>query len=272
MIYDYLYNLYLTSESLKDAGYTFTSYGYIITLSAMILRQLLFYCIFYAFRGVALYKMAKKRDIKEAYLAFIPFACYIFIGKLQARGKAVAKTRKFYLVALICSAVYLGISLITDICFAVKPMKTLIIDGNQLTESDFYRGSFALNALDMISYVAMLGYVIFTLYAYSNLFRAYTPTKVFRYNVFSLLGYVLLGSFFVTGIFLFVNRDAEYIDYDEYVESMRRKYYGAFNSGSAPSNKKTKAEDDPFAEFSAKSNDDPFSDFGNDDKNSDNNR
>ena len=67
---------------------------------------------------------------------------------------------------------------------------------------------------------------------------------------------------------LFINRNAAYVDYDDYVNGMRRKYYTASYANEKPQSRKSdKQADDPFAEFSSnKSEDDPFTDFDNDKK------
>lgn len=117
------------------------------------------------------------------------------MGKLQANGKYVSRTKNFYIVAMICCAVYLALALVTDICFAVKPLKALFSEGRPLNADDFARNSFLLNAIDAIGYLAMTAYAIFSLFTYSNLFRAYAPDKVMRYNLFSLLGYVFSAVF-----------------------------------------------------------------------------
>lgn len=268
MLYDYLYTLYGISANLYDSGYALTQTGYTVMLSTIIGRQVLFFLAFFIFRGLALYKMAKRRDIKNAYFAFIPFLSYMLMGKLQARGKSVSRTKNFYIVAMICCAVYLLLALVTDICYAVKPLNALFSEGRALTADDFARNSFAINALDAIGYLAMTAYAIFSLFTYSNLFRAYTPARVVPYNFLSLLGYLFLGSFFVPALILFINRNAVYVDYDEYLSDMRRKYYTANYTGERPQSRKgAKPADDPFAEFSSKSgDDDPFSDFDKDKK------
>lgn len=268
MLYDYLYTLYGISSNLYESGYALNQTGYKVMLSAIIGRQLLFFLAFFIFRGIALYKMAKRRDIKNAYFAFIPFLSYMLMGKLQANGKYVSRTKNFYIVAMICCAVYLALALVTDICFAVKPLKALFSEGRPLNADDFARNSFLLNAIDAIGYLAMTAYAIFSLFTYSNLFRAYAPDKVMRYNLFSLLGYVFFGSFFVPALILFINRNAAYVDYDDYVNRMRRKYYTASYANEKPQSRKSdKQADDPFAEFSSnKSEDDPFTDFDNDKK------
>ena len=269
MIYDYLYSIAVFAEGLNSAGsgdIRLTAYGYLLFLGLMLLRQLAFYIAFYVLRGVALYKMAKKRGEKQAYLAFIPFACFALIGKLQPKCKYVAKSKNYWIVALVFCAIYTSLSLVIDLCFAIQPLKTLIVDKTALTAESFNRNNFLLNSLDMIGSVATIVYVLFAIMAYSNLFKAYAPSKVFKYNLFSVLGYVLLSSFFVTGIFLFVNRNAEYVDYDAYVDGERRKYYGGFYNANPTGKSKSKNDDDPFSEFSKKSNDDPFSDFDDDNK------
>lgn len=265
MLYDYLYTLYGISSNMDDSGYALNQAGYKVMLFLIIGRQILFFLAFFILRGIALYKMAENRGIKNAYFAFIPFLSYTLMGKLQANGKYVSGTKNFYIVAMVCCAVYLALALVTDICFAVKPLKALFSEGRPLNADDFARNSFLLNAIDTIGYLVMTAYAIFSLFTYSNLFRAYAPEKVMKYNLFSLLGYVLLGSFFVPALILFINRNAAYVDYDDYVNGMRRKYYTASYANEKPqSHKGNKQADDPFAEFSSDNiEDDPFKDFDN---------
>ena len=233
----------------------------------MIAEYVATYASLFFFRGFALYKMAKNRNIECAYLAFIPFACYVLLGKLQTGSKYANRTKYAYLVALVSIAVEVAAAVVIDICFAINPLKQ-IFGGVALTKESF-TSSAGFAFLDWLSSLAQITFVVSVLFAYSNVYKAYVPAKNRKYTLFNVMAYILTMSTFLAAIFLFVNRNRQPVDYDEYVAYVRARngYYGyppagGYNGYNRNTDNGAKPQDDPFSEFSKKDDGDPFADFG----------
>lgn len=265
MIYEIILSIYSLSSVMETYGETFTAYGYKVMILVNLIEVLALCAVYYAFRSVALYKMAKRRGVGNAYTAFIPFAAFILMGKLQASGKYASKTKNYYIVALALAAVSVALSLSIDILYALKPLQ-VIFSGVAPVEADF-TSSFLYNVLSILEELTSLAYVVFALFTFSNVYKAYDPQKVSKYTIITIIGYFCTSSLFFAGVFLFVCRNFEPVNFDEYVESTRARFYsrngyppyggnGNYRGG------RTSANEDPFAEFSDKKVDDPFSDFG----------
>ena len=268
MIYEILVNLYNFAVVLAEAtSETLTASGYVQFMFVMIAEYVAAYAALYFFRGFALYKMAKNRNIECAYLAFVPFACYVLLGKLQTGSKYANRTRYAYLVALVSIAVEVAAAVVIDICFAINPLKQ-IFGGVALTKESF-TSSAGFTFLNLLSSLAQITFVVSVLFAYSNVYKAYVPAKNRKYTLFNVLAYILTTSTFLAAIFLFVNRNRQPVDYDEYVAYVRARngYYGyppagGYNGYNRNSDNNSKPQDDPFSEFSKKDEGDPFADFG----------
>ena len=273
MIYEILYSLYtLSGVNVEISGNGLTAYGYLTLFFVYAVERLAAYALVYFFRGFALYKMAKNRNVDKAYFAFIPFACYFLMGKLQFSNGRNSRTKNAWIVALAGVATTAGISLVIDLCFAIKPLGELF-SGKILTSSSFSESNVAYNLLNWLSGVSELVFIVAALIAYNNIYKVYAPSKVTVYAIFNVLAYLLTSSSLLAAIFLFVNRNKQTVNYDEYVAEMRRKggYSGGPSNGSfygggyANRPRADKPADDPFSEFSKNDESDPFADFGKND-------
>ena len=269
MLYAIIYEIFMVEQVMIDGmEYAFSVAGYETMFITNLARLILFYALFYIFRAFGLYKMAKNRGIDKAYLAFIPFACFILVGKLQPSGKFNLKTNKFYIVALVCSSLYFALNLCIDIIYAQKPLAALL-SGVKPTADDFAGNVFLYNALVIFEEIAGYAYLIFSIFVYANVYKSFAPQKVAKYTFITILVYLITGNLFMAGIFLFINRNAAEINYDDYVIGLRGRYYygnGTNMYGNNYTRKNENRDDgDPFADFETKKNDDPFADFGTND-------
>ena len=268
MIYKILVNLYYFALVIaEETSETLTASGYVQFMFVMIAEYVAAYAALFFFRGFALYKMAKNRNIECAYLAFVPFVCYVLLGKLQTGSKYTNRTRYAYLVALVSISAEVAAAVVIDICFAINPLKQ-IFGGVALTKESF-TSSAGFAFLNWFSSLAQITFVVSVLFAYSNVYKAYVPAKNRKYTLFNVLAYILTTSTFLAAIFLFVNRNRQPVDYDEYVAYVRARngYYGyppagGYNGYNRNADNNSKPQDDPFSEFSKKDEGDPFADFG----------
>lgn len=273
MLYQILYTVFTTSETIRELyGQELSVYGYKAMLVTDIIKMIFVYAVLYVFRSAALYRMAKNRGLNCAYLAFIPFACFILMGKLQPDGKYTLKSKKLYIFALVSAGLYFAINLSIDIIYAFKPLSVLL-SGVKPTSSDFASDKFLYNTLGTISFIVGVCYIVFSLFMYSNVYKAYVPQKVARYTLLTIFIYVFTNNLLLAGIFLFINRNADVIDYDAYINGIKRQFY--YNSGydmhknNYNRNRNTTVED-PFSEFASKKDDDPFAEFNDDNNSTDN--
>lgn len=281
MLYDILYALYEVSCMLLDVTEKtgLSTLGYRFLFFASIAEKLIVFALLFIFRGIGLYTMAKKRNVKNAYFAFVPFMSFALISKLQANGKYSAKTRWYWIVATVALCVSVMTEIIIDLCLAINPIK-IIFSGGILVEENFIVTSIAVEMVSLLSGLSQLVYLVFAIMTYANLFKAYIPARSGKYITYIVFSYLILGSTFLAGILIFAIRNRERVDYDDYVayvNAKRRYYYGSNpyanpRGGNNPygggyQNGNTYGgsvkNDDPFAEFSKKEADDPFADFGN---------
>ena len=225
----------------------------------------------YVLMGVGLMTMAKRREMKNSYLAFIPFARYYLVGKLIGKSRLFGKPIKnIGVLAVVTSACTFGLMAIyyiasyLPIILAVFQGATVVIEST--VEGTFYSGfSFSSEAikkafnitisvssilhtiLDLVNFFVMLE-------IYSELFKKYAPE---RYFLFAFIA-ILTGC---GGIIVFALRNKKAIDYNEYIKERFMKMRGDYLNTSRPN-----PPDDPFREFAKKGDydpGDPFQEFSN---------
>ncbi len=250
---------------------------------------------FYALRSVGLYKMAQKKGLDHAFIAFIPLvwvytACKL-IGKVRIFGSTFEKLAiAFCIICSLATVLNLFYQLII-----YYPIIGNFLAGNELvivtvTDSalvDTYTknyqpiwGNFnifgganfvdpyprmgiypeVLSPLLTVSqYTSMildLASLIIMISIYINLFKRYNPRHFILYAVLSWMG------IFAPLVFSLRNREGR--DYNDYVRE-RYNWYANHNpyGGQAP-NGQPQAPSSPFEEFAEKDEIDPgnpFSDF-----------
>lgn len=280
MLYDILYTLYECSYMMGEvSGKFFSDLGYRLMFFASLSEKLIAFALLFVFRGIGLYTMAKKRNVKNAYFAFVPFMSFALISKLQSNGKYSVKTRWYWVAATAALGVSVATSIIIDLCMAVNPLK-IVFSGGVLVEDNLVVTSIVVEMINILRSLSQLVYLIFAIMTYANLFKAYIPARSGKFITFIVISYLFLNSTFLAGILIFAIRNRNHVDYDDYVayvNAKRRYYYGgnpyanprggnnSYDGGYQSGNTYggSSKNDDPFAEFSKKESDDPFADFGN---------
>lgn len=254
---------------------------------------------FYVLRSIGLYVMARRREIKHAFLAWIPLvwvyiACKL-IGKVKFWGKPIEK-----LAIIFC--VIFGVSELANFVYNAfiyfplignylmgKEISILMIDEsmadisqyvNGLTRywgmpevyygSDFvnpYRESLPgiISFLNILSYVAIpfdIAAVVVIIVVYVNLFKKYLPQHYMLATVMSVLG--------LFAPFVFAVRKREPINYIDYLRSRYNRYgYGPYGNPYGQQGPQQKQPEHPFSEFAEKNEvdpGDPFKEFSDDKK------
>ncbi len=281
-----------TTVSIKN-GYIWSGLGVAL---AIILAL-------YVLRSIGLFTLAKRQNIKHAFLAWIPLVWFYILCKL------IGNSRLFNMP-------YEKIAIWLCIIFAVSELLTIVVEFLMyfplfqyalLEGGTIYIGTGGKVAEEMVKYISLegnlgifvtkriipfglsiaklnkiievlntlamlfdLASIIITISAFFAFFRKYLPR---HFMLASLL------SIFITPalpIFIFICRNKEPMDYNEYIRSRYQGYQnpyqnpynnpynqGGYNGGyQAP-----KQPDNPFGEFAEKGEVDPGEPFGEFDKN-----
>ncbi len=225
----------------------------------------------YVLMGIGLMTMAKKREMKNSYLAFIPFARYYLMGKLIGKvnffGKPLKNIGVLAVVTSACTFAVMAIYYIASylpILSAVFKGATVTIETT--TEGTYYSGftfnSEAIkNAFNITISISSILHTIFDLVnffvmleLFIELFKKYSPERYFLFSFVAVL--TSLG-----GVFVFALRNKKAVDYNEYIKEKFMKMRGDYINVSRQA-----PPDDPFREFAKKGDydpGDPFQEFSN---------
>ena len=253
---------------------------------------------FYALRSIGLFVMAKKKNLKCAYLAWIPFAWIYVAGKLCGANRIFGfRVKNFTLILTIVFCIAEVITLTTTL-MAYIPLAGYVLQGgdsaqifysissqyapieSNFTKYEFIAGlylrdfTFAygevviklLAILNVISMVIEIFYLVFLFTMYFHLFRTYWPQHYFSAFIFSFFG--------LFPVFVFALRNKKPVNYEEFIKARygdyaRRNnpyYNDPFLHGPNGQNGGQNHENtNPFSEFDGgkRDNGEPFSEFDN---------
>ncbi len=273
-------------------------HGGIIAITAIVLAVVL---AFYALRSIGLFMLAKKQNLKCAWIAFVPCAWFYLVCKL------IGKVRFFHWS-------YQKIALLLCIIFSVAELLTLatnvlifyplvgnvllggktvyivndvelFISGNSgytnypwvneiIYDATFvwpYSAQTTINidkALAIIQYFTMIFDLISTIivvFVYINFFKKYWPQHFILASIFSFFG--------LFAPFAFIVRKKDPINYNDFLRQRYQAFYGPYGNpygrpyGTRPPNAETPPEH-PFSEFAERGEvdpGDPFAEFDNSD-------
>lgn len=229
---------------------------------AMLSSEVVTFLVMYVFRGIALSYMAKKRQLKIWYFAWIPFLAIYLIGKLAVSVKIFNyQVKRIGLIVMIVELVYFLCAAAYQYYF-YAPLSFSILLG-QLDSAQViteYNAIYDYISSTKAAYAAMTGLsllhlvlLLLQILLYFGIFRRYSPKQAFIF--------VLISMFvnFMFGVLLFIIRKRESVDYDAYVrEQIRRmygnnpRYGGTPNGGNSDGEKRS--SDTPFSGFGGGSN------------------
>lgn len=221
--------------SIYNFVYTFTSgismvasQGRIMVMLLQLLISLGVFIVFFILQGIGLYTMAKRRNIKRKFLAFIPGANIYYMGKLAGTsnffGQKVKHMAVFAMIAEIITVLlsagvifaefYLQINVGNPTHYETMsgaPYWDVITPGTAKTMSVLYDvGSTMLLIIQLVSAILMLTLL-------SGLYKKYAPRQYF------LLGFLTI-MFPARYIIIFVLRNRKAIDFEAYMKARRDAY------------------------------------------------
>ena len=238
-------------------------------------------------QGIGIWKMAKNRGMSKKGLAFVPFANYLYMGKIAGVCNFFSqKVKKMGLFVMIAQIVT------TLLCVALLTAKFyLCVVGNPIYDEQGNIILLSLNSFESkVEYLYVLGeainsipqliYELLLLMLTMSLFKKYAPKN---YMILALLGAFVPMSRYIV---IFCLRNKQEIDYEAYMrarrEAMAREYqqryggaYGTPYGGTQYNNPyanpypqqptpPTPAPQDPFEEF----DETPFGEFDGEKKTS----
>lgn len=272
--------------------------GGIITITAITLAVIL---AFYALRSIGIYVLAKRQEVKHAFLAFIPcawvyVACKI-IGNLKTFGSTFAKLAWVFMLIFTISEV---MTLAYNVIAYYPLVGNLLIGGKEIYIVDdvesflrskptgyyeywtgdgiFYDNTFVWpysptqealvrkisQIIQYSSFVFDIASIIVIVHVYIALFRKFWPQHYILATVLSFFG--------LFSPFVFAIRNKEPIKYSDY---LRERYNGAYGPygpyryygnpyGANPNANTPKPPEHPFSEFAERGEvdpGDPFTEF-----------
>lgn len=191
-------------------------------------------------QGVGLFTMAKKAGLKNKWLAFVPFADLILMGKLAGTcsifGRKVKRSGLYAMLAALVSTLYFAAVIVAQILlFTIYRNDS--VDGSIWTNLTGF-GNFVYNFYmisDLLGGIVELIYVILLFILLTGLYKKYYAKG---YLILSWVGLFLPVSRYIV---VFVLRNNKAIDYEAYMrakreEYMRRNPYGPYGPYGGPYN------------------------------------
>lgn len=222
-------------------------YKYILTALIISMATLL---VFYVFRSVGLYTLAKRQKVKGAGIAWVPFFWMYIACKLIKKAKMFNRPfEKWALLFGILFAVSELLSTATEVISYLPLLEYSLIGKNLIyvvTDStvsiagytEYIVGSRIFVADSFIPYgysfelmntiLTTIGYIspifsiagtIISVFVFINLFKTYWPN---HYTLASILS-IFVGLF---PIFVFVIRNKDAVDFNDYLRARYNMYYG----------------------------------------------
>lgn len=211
-------------------GQQLTAQGYLLFLIISVVCDLLLFAVYYTFRSIGLYKMAKNNGAKNPALAIIPFYGLYVAHSLAPQSKYVKNTDWYFILAIVLGVISTVAMVTLDVMFGI-PCLNALISGNMFTPEMIGYSNYLNSVIDIVHDLTSLGYAICVVMVFKGVFMSYAFNKGGKYILWSALVYVFSGSLILLGIFTFVVRNNPRFNYDEYFEKMskaRQNAYGPY--------------------------------------------
>ena len=261
--------------------------GVVITIAVIVLLAM---ATLYVLRSIGLYTLSKKLNIKLAWFSFVPCLWMYTLCKIVGKSKFFNTT--IDRLALVFTIIFSVISVSGFLCNFLKffPYVMVYLQGGPLglwTSLDtfgigvieganyqfinYFDTPIINKLIQVLDYVSMFSGIldiVIVVAIFFPFFRKFWPEHYVLAGMMSFFGFF--------GIFAFVVRKKEAVNFEQY---MRNKYYGGygnpygnpynnpnyrqgqngFGGGQYYTNQSPK--ESPFSEFEENSKDEPFSEF-----------
>lgn len=236
------------------------SFGGLATIVCIVLAVQI---ALYVLRSLGIYTLAKRHGIKNAFIAWIPYAWIYTACKLIGETKIFGWSFDKLALWICIIASVSGALNITGYCLKDIPYTWHVLFENGtlgiVTEIDgtYYMPQLnngvriTYNIINTVNEILSLVVLVATVFMYINLFRKFIPQHYVLYAVLSVVG--------LFPIFVFVIRKKEAVNYVDYLRS--RYYYYNEPYGQNPPHGTQKPPEHPFEEFADKGDKDPGDPF-----------
>lgn len=251
---EYFENLFVAFGLYLDLNYATWAYVFIAVSSIVTI-------VIFTFKGIGLFVLSKRQGVSHAWLSFVPFASYVQMGRLIGEVRLFgSRTKHLGLFVAISSFVTQASSIVLDILLYLEPFKMLVSTAT-FDEAIVNTVNYALdnmtplmNALDIISTFASIINIVLEVFLIIAFFRYFEPKHPTLYALLSIF-------LDLTGIFVFVVRKHDKVNYYEkqrkYYENLYRERY---QGGAGQTRSSSPQTDNPFTEYSTKT-DDVFTEY-----------
>ena len=224
------------------------------------------YLVCLIFGGLGMYVMASRRNMKHAWLGFLPFLNTYYAGKIAGEANFFGqKMKRHGLYAMLAEILYVGISIfaIVTSVFLMNPNfweTTVTTSGETVTKfvaenvpAQFQWIIAANDCAGILSSLIFIVMIIFMCVVYNAVYRKYYMRGPF---IMTILSTILP----FRGIVMFCVRKNTPVDYNEVMRKRMEAMYRAHNVEAPPS---TPNAPSPFDEFGEKrpTERSPFSEF-----------
>ncbi len=195
------------------------------------------YLVVFTFEAIGLYTIACKRNLKNKWQAFVPFANTYLLGKLTGDcpfcGKSIKRIKVwlllFELLTFISAVLYYTCGLVVGTKY-FDDFREIVTETQMGVEIPIYQYDVSrmegwrltvYKIYDLGYYVYSLldlGYTIFFIIAIVNFFKAYFAKNYFMLTIGCLF-------FPITGICIFAVRNNVPVNYNEYIKKKQAEFY-----------------------------------------------
>lgn len=219
----------------------------------------------FVLQGIGLYTMAKRRNLKKKWLAFIPFANWLYVEKLAGNcvvfGQRIRKIGLITMIVQIINFLLSAAAVTAQIYLYYTQGMPANVNGVLEWSSLSGWAQKALDVYNVLSWIlpiTQLIYTILIIIVAFSLFKCYQPTRAYMWAL--LLSFMPM----IRYILIFAFRKKEAIDYEEYMRKKREETYRMWQQYSAnvggayaprspqtppPSSQPQQPKEEPFEEF-----------------------
>lgn len=184
--------------------------------------------VLFVLQGFGLYAMAKKREMKNKWLAFVPFASVWYMGKLAGAcdvfGKKMKRPGLYTMISQILTALVCAATITVEILlftkYGTEEYKIIGEYGVQWSNLPT-AGRYAFNFYVISDYILSIVQLVYLVLLFILLMGLY---KKYYTRGYMLLSFVALFVPMSRYIAIFVIRNNKAIDYEAYMRARREEF------------------------------------------------
>lgn len=244
--------LYSLLDYIKKMSASASSNGVVINEELLLLLTLscsvAVTVVTFVLKGIGLYTIAKRENVKKPYYAFIPFLSFYLLGKIVGGVKIFGyRVKNVGLITMITMLLYYVTAAVYDGFMCYENIVGLFTTGKLGSVIDKYGSVWIDVVLSVLMTVSRLVYVVFGIFMIFTFFLYYGGKYQLLFSLLSIFFDPLFG------IFVFALRKKERFDYGNYMKMRFDSYKGTRSGGgfNNPQEPFTTNEDlkDPFEEY-----------------------